>query len=92
MEVAPEVVPGKCPLLDRLYSKQLVVLCILREEQSQSTDFWLCFLSIGSPNLVYNKCNHMVSHTMKLYVAWKLQPIPLVVISESFDAGAGQAD
>lgn len=34
----------------------------------------------------------MVSHMMKLYVAWKLQPIPLVVVSESFDAGAGQAD
>lgn len=52
VEVTPEVVPGKCPVLDRLYSKQLVLLCIVREEQSQSTDFWLCFLSISSPNLV----------------------------------------
>lgn len=48
--VAPEVVPGKCPVLDSLYPKQPVLLCITREEQSQSTDFWVCFLTISIQN------------------------------------------
>jgi len=28
---------------------------------------------------------------MKLCIAWKLQPIPLVAVDESFGAGAGRA-
>lgn len=32
----------------------------------------------------------MVSCMMKLCIAWKLQPIPLVVVSETFNIGAGQ--
>lgn len=33
VKVTPEIVPGKCLVLDPVYSEKPVLLCILREEQ-----------------------------------------------------------